>query len=121
MQQKYMKVCDILISASAPIDLNGVLYDGFLTQCDNLFREVMQQSYTNYIIIGSPIITRFTVNNFVESYITFIQSHFNAFNDLLGFKQKSVMKKNEHLTQSGHYKRQVFYNMLAMSSQKNNK
>ena len=114
-----MKACDIVISASAPIDLNGVLYEGFLAQCDNVFREAIQQTYTNYVIIGSPVITQIAVNNMVESYITSMQSHFNAFNDLLGFKQKSVMKKNEHLTQSGYYKRQVFYNMLAMSRQKN--
>ena len=29
------------------------------------------------------------------------------------------MKKNEHLLKSGYYKRQVFYNMLATSRQKN--
>ena len=75
MQQKYMNACDILISASAPIDLNGVLYEGFLAKCDNVFREAIQRTYTNYVIIGSPIITRIAVNNMVESYISSMHSH----------------------------------------------
>lgn len=69
MKDKYMKACDLLIEASAPIDLNGVVYEGFLTKCDNVFREVIERSYTNYDIIGSPIITRIDVKNLVESYI----------------------------------------------------
>ena len=119
MQQKYMNECDLLIEASVPIDLHGDIYDGFLTTCDNVFREVIPQVYTNYVVIGSPIITRAAVNQLVESYIVSMQSHFNTFNDLLGFKQKSAMKKNEHLLKSGYYKRQVFYNILATSRQKN--
>ena len=119
MQQKHMNACDLLIEASVPIDLHGAIYDGFLTTCDNVFREAIQQAYINHVVIGSPIITCAAVNQLVESYIVSMQSHFNTFNDLLGFKQKSVMKKNEHLLKSGYYKRQVFYNMLATSRQKN--
>ena len=119
IKQNHMNACGILIDASAPIDLNGVIYDGFLITRDNVFREAIHHAYTNYVVIGSLIITRTAVNKLVESYIVSIKYHFNTFNNLLGFKQKSVMKKNEHLLKSGYYKRQLLYNMLAMSRQNN--
>ena len=97
-----MKGCNILIESSAPIDLNGVIYDGFLTTCDKVFREVIQLAYTNYVVIGSPIITRTTINKLVKCYIVSLQSHFNTFDETLGLKQKSVMKEKIHLMKSGY-------------------
>ena len=50
-----------------------------------------------------------------------MKSRFDTFYELLGFKLKSKNQENTHLIQSGFYKRKVFYNMLAMSRQKNSK
>ena len=119
MQQKYIKASDIIIDSYSPIDLNGKVYDEFLNRCDSYFQEAIKLAYTDYVVIGSPIVTRPVIDMLVDSYVNSMKSHFDTFYEILGFKSKSKQTKNTHLNQSGFYKRQVFYNMLAMSRQKN--
>ena len=119
MQQTYIKASDIIIDSYSPIDLNGKVYNEFLIRCDTCFKEAIKLAYTDYVVIGSPIVLRSVIDTLVECYITSMKSHFLAFYELLGFKSKSKLTKNLHLEQSGYYKRHVFYNMLAMSRQKN--
>ena len=101
------------------IFLNGKVYDGILSRCDKIFIEAIKLSYTDYVVIGSHIITRTVINTLVDSYILCMKSHFDTFYEILGFKLKSRQTKNSHLNKYGYYKRQVFYNMLAMSRQNN--
>ena len=121
MQQKHITASDIVIDSYSPIDLNGKVYDEFLNRCDSIFEKAIKLAYTDYVVIGSPIITRAVIDTLVECYITSMKSHFDTFYKLLGFKLKSKKQENIHLIQSGFYKRKIFYNMLAMSRQKNSK
>ena len=121
MQQQYIKASDEVIESYSPIDLNGKVYEYFLNRCDSYFEAAIKLSYTDYVVIGSPIVTRDVIDTLVELYISSMKSHFDSFYDLLGFKSKSNKTRNLHLIQTGFYKRQVFYNMLAMSRQRNAK
>ena len=121
MQQKYIKACDLVIDTYSPIDLNGMVYDELLNKCDGYFQDAIKLAYTDYVVIGSPIVTRPVIDMLVEHYVKSMKSHFESFYELLGFKSKSKLTKNTHLNQSGLYKRQVFYNMLSMARQKNPK
>ena len=119
MQQKYITECESRIKSYAPIKMHGQPYEEFLKKCDNVFELAIKKPYYDYVVIGSPIISRDTISSLVDLYITSMPTHFDTFFDLLGFKFKSNLTKNKHLTQTGFYKRQVFYNMLAMARQKN--
>ena len=119
MQQQYMKQTDIKISSHTPIDMSSDAYNNLLTTCDFIFKKEIELTYTDYVVIGNPIITSEKIGLMVDLYTSSVPSHFNAFFEMLGFNQKSALTRNLHLLQSGYYKMQVFYNMLAMSKQRN--
>ena len=70
-------------------------------------------------MIGQPIMNRFKVDELVCLYKDNFANHYNAMYSMLGFRKKQGITKNKHLCLSGYYDRQVFYNFLAMSRQKN--
>jgi len=119
MQQQYMKQADLKINSYAPIDMVSDVYNNLLTKCDLIFKHAIELTYTDYVVIGSPIVTSQQIGLMVDLYTSSMPSHFNAFFEVLGFNQKSSLTKNLHLRQAGYYKKQVFYNMLAMSRQRN--
>ena len=121
MQQKYIMECESRIKSHAPIEMHGQVYEELLNKCDNVFALAIKKPYCDFVVIGSPIISRDTISSLVDLYITSIPTHFDTFFNLLGFKFKSNVTRNKHLTQNGYYKRQFFYNMLTMSRQKNKK
>ena len=92
-----MKQSDILIKSYAPIDMNSEVYENLLTRCDKLFKEGIERTYTDYVVIGSPIVSRDKIESMVSLYKTTMPSHFNAFFDILGFKTKSRLAINLHL------------------------
>ena len=115
MQQQYMKQNDIKINSHPPIDMSSDVYNNLLTTCDLIFKKAIELKYTDYVVIGNPIITSEQIGLMVDLYTSSIPSHFNAFVEILGFNQKSALTRKLHLRQSVYYKKQVFYNMLAMS------
>ena len=119
MQQQYIKQSDTLVKSYAPINMKPKVYDDMLFNCDTKFKQATEVTYKDYVVIGSPIISRAKIDTMVDVYTNSMQSHFNAFFEILGFKLKSGLTANKHLQQSGYYKRQVFRNMLAMAKQRN--
>ena len=118
-QQKYINEIEIINKARTPIELSGPAYDELLITCDKAFATAIESTYTNYVMIGAPIMSRDKIMSLVSLYMTSLPSHYATFFELLGFKLKSKLTKNLHLQQTGYYNRQVFYNMLAMARQKN--
>ena len=119
MQQQYMKQADIKINYHAPIDMSSDVYNNLLTTCDLIFKKAIELTYTDYVVIGNPIITSEIPGLMVDLYTASMPSHFKVFFEILGFNQKSALTRNVHLRQSGYYKKQVFYNMLPISRQRN--
>ena len=93
IQQKYIKASDMIIDLYSPIDLNCKVYDEFLNRCDSYFQEAIKLAYTNYVVIGNPIVTRPVIDTLVGSYVNSMKSHFDTFYELLGFKSKQKNKE----------------------------
>ena len=79
MQQQYMKESEVLIKSYAPIDMSSKIYNDMLMNCDILFKQAIEVTYTNYVVITSPIISWEKIDAMVDIYTTSMPSHFNTF------------------------------------------
>ena len=85
------------------------------------FEKYITKCYTEFVIIGQPIITRNTIDELVKIYKNDMKSHYDTFFRIFGFHKKAGEKRNTFLKYSGYYDRLVFYNFLLMARQRNNK
>ena len=93
------------ITAYVPIVLEGEDYDSLLEVCNTSFGLAIKKCYTDFVVIGNPIIGRDEVNLLVEFYKSKMSNHFTTFHPMLGFKQKEGLTRNIHLKESGYYNR----------------
>ena len=63
--------------------MNGQPYEGFIMKCDNVFASAIKQTFTDYVVIGSPIISRDTISSLVDFYITSMPTHYDKFLNFL--------------------------------------
>ena len=119
MQQQYMKQWDMTINSHAPIDMTSKVYTSLITRCDLVFQKKIEVTYSDDVVIGNPTISSKKIGSMIDLYTSSMTSYVNAFFELLGFNLKSTHTKILNLQQSSYYKRQILYNMLAMSRQRN--
>ena len=81
--------------------MHGQPYETLLNKCDSVFASAINKPYCNFVVIGSPIIARDMISTLVDLYITSMPAHVATFFNLLGFKVKSILLRNKHLTQTG--------------------
>ena len=118
-QNKTIRDYDKIISDNKPIVLDGEVYNSFLEKCNDTFGNAIIKCYSDFVVIGQPILSRKEIDDMVRLYKDQMPNHYNAIYSMLGCKKKQGITRNNHLTQSGYYDRQVFYNFLSMSRQKN--
>ena len=75
MQQQYMKELDMLIKSYAIIDMLSKINNDMLMNCDMLFKQAIEVTYKDYVVIGSLIISRVRIDTMVDVYTNSMQSH----------------------------------------------
>lgn len=63
MLQKYITKCDNLIKTNY----------GLLTKCDDVFAVAIEQTFTDYVVIGSPIFKGY--NSEFSGFVYFMYGH----------------------------------------------
>ena len=116
---KTIRQYDVIINDNKPIILDGDAYNRLLDKCNDSFGAAIKKCYSDFVVIGQPIINQTKINEMVCLYKESLPNHYNSVYSTLGFKKKQGITKNKHLRDCGYYDRQVFYNVLAMSRKKN--
>ena len=118
-QGKQIHYCEGIMQKHAPVILGGEVCDSLLDRCNDVFGLAMKKCYSDFVVIGQPIMTRVEIDELVEVHEGMISNHYHTMFAMMGFDKKKGMTRNKHLTQTGHCNRQVFYSFLAMSRQIN--
>ena len=118
-QNKALREYEVMVSDNKPIILEGDVYNDLLEKCNNAFGSAIKKCYTDFVVIGQPIINRTKVDEMVCLYKHTMSRHYTIMFTMLGYNKKTGLTMNKHLCETGYYDRQVFYNFLAMSRQKN--
>ena len=101
--------------------LEGVEYNMLIDDCNETFGQAIRKCYNDFAVIGQPVISRVEVDKMVAKYKTALPFHYKAIHTMMGYHKKKGITKNKHLLSAGYYDRQVFYNLLTMSRQRNPK
>ena len=115
LQNKKIKDYETQILAIKPVGFEGDSYKLLLETCDDSFDEASCLCYTDFVVIGGPIVTRYRIDKLVELYKSTMNHHYNNFYKMFGFDAKAGLAKNVFIAKSGYYDRLVFYNFLAMA------
>lgn len=75
-------------------------YNGLLYIPNASFRLAIKKCYCDFIVIGSPIITRDVIDSLVEIYKSKMKNHYHTTYLMMGYKQKIGMTQNKHLLKS---------------------
>ena len=121
LQNKQIKDYESQILAVKPVLFEGDSYKQLLQTCNDSFDEAISLCYTDFVVIGGPIVTRHRIDKLVELYKSTMNNHYNTFYKMFGFDAKAGLAQNVFVAKSGYYDRLVFYNFLAMARQRNNK
>ena len=121
MQNRQIKEYNIKILSLKQVTFDGDDYNTLLRTCDESFEEAIKLCYTDFVVIGGPIVSRDRIQKLVNLYKSIMPHHYNAFYKMLGFDKKVGKTQNVMVAKSGYYDRLVFYNFLAMARQRNNK
>ena len=96
-QNKLIKEYQQTITSYVSGVLEGEDYDSVLEVCNSALGSAIKKHYTDFVVIGNPIIGRNEVNSLVDLYKSKMTNHFTTFHETLGFKQKEGLTRNKHL------------------------
>ena len=68
----------------------GEAFDSFLEKCNESFGAAIKNCYSDFVVIGQPIITRVEIDGLVELYKTQMSNHYHTLFTMMGFKKKKV-------------------------------
>ena len=121
MQNRQLKEYDVKILSLKQVTFNGNDYNTLLQTCDESFEEAIQLCYTDFVVLGGPIVSKDRIDKLVDLFKSIMPHHYTTFYKMLGFDKKDGKTQNLMVAKSGYYDRLVFYNLLAMARQRNNK
>ena len=78
-----------------------MIYDTFLDEWYTSFDNAICKYYNDFVVIGSPIISRDEVNILIDTYKDAMHNQLINYYEILGFKDKANLSINKHLRQSG--------------------
>ena len=110
---------DSLVQNFEPAVLEGESYNLLLSDLNTSFGVSIKKCYGDFVVIGSPIITRTETDVLVALCKSKMPYHYKTMYAMLGYNKKVGITKNKHLVETGYYDRQVFYSFLSMSRQRN--
>ena len=86
-----------------------------------MFEDSIVKCFTDFVVIGNPIITWKDIDVILAVYKKSMAHLYNTFYKMLGFDKILGLIRNIFFKKSGYYDRLVFYNLLVMVIQRNNR
>ena len=93
-QNRHVKVCENIVQSYAPVVFEGDAYTAFLSHRNDTFEINIKKCYTDFVIIGQPIITKSVIDGLVSRYKIEMSSHYETFYKMFGFNKKAGEKRN---------------------------
>ena len=85
IQNLQLNIFETSVKRSEPVVFEGEKYHSFLRECNDTFDRTIKQCYTNFVVIGSPIISRSMIDTLVQSYKVNMSTHYTTFFNMFGF------------------------------------
>ena len=85
---RHVKEYETIVQSYAPVVFEGSVYTNFLSHCNDIFERFIKKCYTEFVMIGQPIITRHTIDKLVSRYNNDMNSHYETFLRCLVFIKK---------------------------------
>ena len=97
IQNLQLKTIEYSVRGLEPVVFNGEKYHTFLRECNATFESAIKQCYTNFVVIGAPLISRSMIDSLVQSYKVNMTSHYTTFFRMFGFDKKKQRNKERLL------------------------
>ena len=95
--------------------LSGMNFNALIERIDEIYKNAIQDTYTKFLPFGEPLISNDTVISMLIDYMRTLPEHFNMMNEMLGFKDKQALTKNQHLTDVHYYNRKLLFMFLSQA------
>ena len=95
--------------------LSGMNFNTLIERIDEIYKKAIQDTYTKFLPFGEPLISNETVISMLIDYMRTLPEHFNMMNEMLGFKDKQALTKNQHLTDVHYYNRKLLFMFLSQA------
>ena len=97
IQNLQLKTIESSVKRLEPVVFHGEKYHTFLRECNATFESAIKQCYTNFVVIGAPIISRSMIDSLVQSYKVNMASHYTTLFRMFGLDLKKKQRINERL------------------------
>ena len=92
--------------------------DNYITvhnEIETIFSNAIKHCYGLFTEITSPILNRSQILQLIDLYKEKLNVHYHVMKEMFGFDRKELKQRNDHLVQSHHYDRLIFYQYMSQS------